>query len=885
MSTYTRRHRSSTAASTQPPTSAHAISLQKALEELSSLLQTNSGTPEVAKLAVNINTIERVLIDSPETARAKDSFRHLHGFSSLLDTLRATSGYYQTHKRSQDEREALFRLLGGTLSVLSTVFRDHYGNRRYFKHRVEGGGWAALEQAIASIGFGGSDSDSWTQNRLFGLLLAFAVDDQRLKLLCQNVQDQCSPQSTKLNKSEGEPLNQPESDNKSSTGLGNIEDAQFQIAADLVLEKFLSQKILFRNPEIIPTIIGFWEALPRDKPLAQAPAALLVIQTLSKISCLSQSNLLALHSTGILSTLLPLAFEEKSPLQSCERSCVEILSGSLISLGMSTLNDARYLLRSKSTKASDFLLQASKLSHNPPHIQFDLSLNGYASIELATLGRPFPPPSSVSGYTFTAWIYIDQFDPHVHTTIFGAFDSTQTCFVLAYLERDTHNFILQTSVTSSRPSVRFRSTSFQECSWYHIAIVHRRPKTISSSKASLYVNGEFAESVKCQYPANPPSLSSSTDSFASFASTSSTKFNNVQAFLGTPQDLSTRLGQGLVSSRWSLASAHLFEDALSDDFIAVHYGLGPRYNGNFQDCLGSFQTYDASAALGMRDELMHPGKDEKSDIVVAIRDKASTIVPEHRVLLSILPSAILSADESRGDLDSSQLIRGLTRNASSSLFQLTRNTGGSVALNAALPSINEALIRPNGVAVMTGDPVVVVPQAIDSAMWRLGGCAAIGLRLVQDASSRSEIVRAVEILFESVKASWRNSEAMERENGYAIIGALIRGKVGAGTVIANPAAEFLPLDEREKLGFELLSLVLGFVGYVHENPGESIVNNPLAYRILLVDFDMWRKAAPITQKLYYKQFTVFTISSKHHHFNSRRLQRMSTFISILRGQN
>jgi hypothetical protein len=41
----------------------------------------------------------------------------------------------------------------------------------------------------------------------------------------------------------------------------------------------------------------------------------------------------------------------------------------------------------------------------------------------------------------------------------------------------------------------------------------------------------------------------------------------VQAFLGTPQDLSARLGKGVVFSRWSLASAHLLEDVLSDDLI------------------------------------------------------------------------------------------------------------------------------------------------------------------------------------------------------------------------------------------------------------------------------------------------------------------------------
>jgi hypothetical protein len=556
---------------------------------------------------------------------------------------------------------------------------------------------------------------------------------------------------------------------------------------------------------------------------------------------------------------------------------VEVLCASLLSLGISTLSDAQYLICNKSPAAAEFLLRAMKNSHSPAYIQFDLSLQGYASIELSTLGRPFPPPSATAGYTFTAWIHVDHFDPNSHTTIFGAFDSTQTCFLLAYLEKDTHNFILQTSVTSSRPSVRFKSVVFKERRWYHVALVHRRQRTMSSSKAALYVDGEFAEQVKCQYPVHPPPSNASTESFASFA-TSSTKTNPVQAFLGTPQDLSARLGRGVVFSRWSLASAHLFEDVLSDDLIAVYYRLGPRYNGNFQDCLGSFQTYEASAALGMRNELIHPGKDENSDILGAIREKASSLVPESRVLLSILPTAILGEDD-RHTLYESQLLRGLNRTAGSNLFQLTHNNGTSVAINAAVPSINDALAKSQGTSILTGGPVVIVPQSLDDTLWRLGGFAGIALKLVDNATTKDDIVRAVELVFESIKSSWRNSEAMERENGYAVLGALIRGKVGAGAVVSSRESAFeapsMTSDDMDQLGFQLLSLVLEFVGYNLEKPEESYIINPLAYRILLVDFDMWRKTAPITQRLYYKQFIVFGVNSKFHEFNSRRLFRMS----------
>lgn len=874
-------------ASSAPEHTKATALLAQLLDTLSATLRTRSGSlhPDITKVIGDVRPIRQHLIAAAAPARPKDDFRHLNGFQILIDTLRAYSGYYHPTKRSQEEKTQLFELLEIILGVLAQTFRDHHGNRRYFKRRVEGGGWSALEQTIASIGVGGSESDIWSEAQLFGKLLAFALDDKRFEALCQNAGEL----HTTKPKDEEETSKKDDDDEPSKlstdTYFGTRSDETESLEGDkkvilLVndkLDELLKESATLPNVEIIHIIIDFWKTIPRNETNSVNPAALVVILTLIKISSISKHNLLAVHSTGVLSTLLPLAFDPDTILDDAERGCVETLCKSLVSLGVSGLEDAQFLITNDTPSTAEFLLQAIKASVSPSFIQFDLSLNGYASIELPSLGRPFPPSSG--GYTFSAWIYVDQFDPASHTTIFGAFDSTQTCFVLAYLEKDTHNFILQTSVTSSRPSVRFKSVAFKERQWYHIVISHRRPKTLSSSKAVLYVDGEFSEQVKCSYPANPPLANASTESFASFASTN-TKANPVQAFLGTPQDLSSRLGPGVVFSRWSLASAQLFEDIISDDLIAVYHRLGPRYNGNFQDCLGAFQTYAASAALGMRNDLMHPGKDENSDIMTAIRDKASTLVPENRILLSILPTAVMG-DDDRYRGHESQLLRGLNRVSSSNLYQLTHNTGTALAINAAIPSINEALTRMHGSTVLTGNPVVIVPQSMDNTMWRLGGFTGIALKLVENAKTKDAILRTVETLFASINSSWRNSEAMERENGYAILGALLRGKIGAGTVVASrthsPEAPQLSVSDREKLGFQLLSLVLEFVGYNHEHPEESFIVNPLAYRILLVDYDMWRKTASITQRLYYKQFITFGVQSKFHQFNSRRLFRMRMF--------
>lgn len=840
------RLRSVTAASVPLPTSESFTDVYNGLSDLELTL---SRPLDLSTLISKARTLRKSLEDEKLNARGPEAFRDKRGFHTLLAILRSTSGYYSSH-RSHTEKEHIFDLLGEVFLILSAALRNEYGNRRYFKHRCEGGGWLALEQSIASIGFGGGSFDSWAENKLFGLLLSFALDNEGIRTVFQDIEE-------------------------ASTGNGLKEESKHDFFE--LVEKRLAvacgQRPALVNEEIIPTILAFWSVSPRSTCIYEAPATFVVLKALSRIVTSSRANLQAMHLTGALGSLLPLAFPDadvQAALQDEEeRKAVESLCVSLMELGVSSLKDARYLVRSKSTRAQDFLLERAKDTHTPPHVHFDLSQDGYSCLEVSPLGRPFPPPSSL-GYTFTAWIRIDQFDPDCHTTIFGILDTSQTCFVLCYLERNTHNFILQTSIHSSRPSVRFKSTRFKEGQWYHLALCHRRPKGLSSSRAILYIDGECVEQIKIQYPATASS-STSADSFASFNSSTS-KQRDVQAFVGTPRDLATSTGS-FTSSKWSLASAHLFDDILSDELIAVHHQLGPHYNGHFQDCLGSFQTYDASAALSMKTELLRPSKDDKSDIMTAIKGTGSMILAEKHTMLSILPTAIIS-ESSKTDIETSQLYRGLSKAAANNLYLRAKESNGVVALNAAIPSMNEALTRANGAFNVAGRPILVVPHAIDDALWRLGGFKAIALKLVDVASSMSDILRAVELLFAGIKGSWRNSDAMERDNGYQILGVLLRNKL---TTVDGPSSSDSANPMRrnlDQLSFQLLSLILSFVGYDHERPEDSIIINPLAYKTLIVDLDVWRLGCLVTQNAYYKQFVVFGVRSKSHVYNSKRLVRM-----------
>lgn len=875
MSNTPRRYRSSTSASSSANANPKSLEVFRGLLDglgREVALRGEDGYPEISRLLKSLRNVAQ-LIASPATPSHQDTFRHTGGFECILNVLRSFSGYYDPKKRNDAEMLQLFKLLGAFLNVLSASLRGHSGNKRFFRYRVEGGGWEALEQAIASVGLGGAEPDPWVSCHVFGKLLSFCLDDEALDLLCQSIAKTLRPDSD---------TSHIHDKNTTKNDEDDCGDEQWDLVLTQSIENIgpnvrevVTTKTTIRHPELLRAVVGFWTAIPRSENASPSPASILVLDTIMCAASVSIYNRAAVHSTGVLSQFLEAAFGLQTSLATSEQDKVLAICRLLMSLGVNQPADVQFLLSATGSRAAEFCLEMTTNYTGPPFFQFDLSLHGHSSLELPSLGRPFPPQSS-AGYTFAAWIRVDSFDPTAHTTIFGVFDSSQTCFVLMYLERDTRNFILQTSVFSNKPSVRFKSVNFREKKWYHIAIVHRRPKTMTASKASLYVNGEFAEQIRCNYPHSPPLSNGGTETFASFNSNQN-KTNPVQAFLGTPRELSNQMGSGLVFSRWSLASAHLFEDVLSDDFLAVHHALGPRYQGNFQDTLGGFQTYEASALLGLRNEIVHPGKDENSDILRAVRDKASSLLPETKILLSILPSATFP--ENVQYLDTG-ILRSLPRVSARNLFHMSSKEGSPLAINCAVPSLSDALFRAQGIASFRGNPMVAVPSYLDENLWRLAGFTPLTLKLLEKSVTVDETIRAIEIMFHCIRKSWRNSEAMERDNGYGILGMLLKFKIGigGGSTLDTPIPRLqISNEERDSLAFRILSLILGFVGYNHAEPLESFIINPLAYRILLIDLDIWRKSAPRIQELYYGQFVTFAVNSKHHDFNSRRLIRMSKF--------
>ncbi|KAG8525770.1 uncharacterized protein KY384_000530 [Bacidia gigantensis] len=853
--------------------------LQRHFRDLSYAAESSDLISWLASRVQTAQAIQQFLLNDAENRHPQDAFRHLGGFQILLGIINETVSECNSQKTSSGDFGRWLDLLQASFRILAAALRSHMGNQRYFQEKTQGNGWSVLRDTMAR----GIDSHSELEPQArqsfvdcgFAGLLACALDYESVIRFSVKQLDKEHPNGRFV------------------TILGEIESIPQTSAEEGAYQKIiqsietgLGPSPLVKNANALFVLFELW--IRSEEPSCDIhswPVPRLLIYLINS----STNNLASIHDTHILSLVLSRICQATEE-EKWRQAELFTLAACLLCLGISKLDDAYLLFRSSRASPTIAKLLSSALEdlQVSSYVHFDLSTYGYVSVELPGMAHDFPPMSSSNGYTLTMWFQVVQFDSNSHTTLFGAFDSSQSCFVLVYLERDTHHLILQTSIKSSRPSVRFKSVSFQEGCWYHIALTHKRPRTTSSSKASLFVNGEFVEQVKSQYPSLP---SRAPNELGMNGRTDITGARNpVQTFFGTPQDLAARLGKNLILTQWRLASAQLFSDIISDDLLAVYYRLGPRYSGNFQDCLGSFQTYEASAQLNLRNESLHPGKEEKSDLVLAIRSKAGDLLPEAKILLNISASNVYVNTDLFCD-SSLQRLTSLSRSANRKLHAITRGGLNAIALNGSYPRIDQAVLNTSGHAVLTGDPTPVNRRLLDDAAWQIGGCTAVCLALVDGAEDEKTFTQSLIILTSTLRSHWRNSEAVERENGFGILANIIASKLKQFDSVSMSPGPSSSSNHEDTISLspslETLYILLEFVGFCKDRPEDSVINNPLAYRTLIVDLDVWRNLSMQVQRLYYDQFVIFAKKSKYHQFNSKRLSRMrivKKWLEVLKHQ-
>lgn len=819
------------------PVTSSALSRLHELLGIATSTTTVNTIEEAEGLSNVFYEIRMILVDSSNKHdTVKTEFRRCGGFEACLQAMKSISSSSELFDFSIVEKARGFHgLIQSTLHTLSEALFESRENHLYFVHEQKQTRWLALQgslQRVMSRHDMDTDQKTAVNIRIFGMLFGLSLREDDASSILKSARPRIM-------------------------NLAGDSDPQKQASP--------TAKLIVWFPEALSMIVAIWKDVTlRDSDMVDLSIA--VVEALATVCKNSDYNLVLAHRSNILDSLLAAVLSpDVSPTL---QNSLQNLCSSLIRFGLGGIREDVSLFRAAfaNEAARSILLQGLASSQNPPHILFDFSVCGHASVELKSISDSFPPQDPAKGYTFACWLRVDAFDALMHTTIFGAFDESQTCFVLLYLERDTHQLVMQTSVTASKPSIRFKSKVFEPGKWYFISIVHLLPRPEKSSRASLFVDGKLTEKLQCHYPARPPWQPGSPRRRRDRHKPEGRHRAQVQAFFGTPQDLSPRVGANLLNLKWALANAWLIAEALPEELLVVYHSLGPGYSGNFQDCLGSFQTYAASARLNMLNERLHAQDEDRSIIARAIRGKAMKLNPEEKFVWHLSPRNVLTASDFSGSQDKGRVEARQIQKHRHDTGNPTRNTRHNYVTNR-MPC-KKGNLNDTSTGILVGAVASCVPARLDDLSWRLCGCLPLTLQILTTAGSPQDIQLALTLSFEMIRHNWRISEAFERQNGFALLASVLSSKVTSSIYLHHNNSD----QNSEQC--TLLETILKFIGFDADRPSEAIIDNPLAYKSFLIDSDIWRTGDQQTQELYYQQFSIFVTDSKHRHFNMRRLARM-----------
>ncbi|GMG56478.1 unnamed protein product [Ambrosiozyma monospora] len=321
-------------------------------------------------------------------------------------------------------------------------------------------------------------------------------------------------------------------------------------------------------------------------------------------------------------------------------------------------------------------------------------------------------------------------------------------------------------------------------------------------------------------------------------------------------------------------------------WIMLSWYLGPNYTGGFQDThIENLLTERNKTEMKLRlQEYLETGSDLLSSDFEDLRLFSSTSNSSANASdrsantnKNISPSAHNNSPKTGLSLDHKLAHLKLQKKdiVLSASVQFTCISQDSICFLDPSGTRNKVVLAEvpkRDVAVMNSRPLL-------DTLYAIGGFG-IPLRYADTAKDSESLVNALNLLFHLLKNDVRSLQEFESQSGYDILATLLKTK-------------------KTSIDLSVLDCILDFVGYDHCSPASSVLKNPLAYRSLITDFNVWKpsdsdilpqslnKNSKDTFKFLVFQFTVFGQDSKYHAYNLQQLGKMkiiSRFIQALKYQ-
>ncbi|KAM0788066.1 hypothetical protein ACM66B_001237 [Microbotryomycetes sp. NB124-2] len=805
--------------------------------------------------------IQLVLTDQPET---RDTFREHGGFLNCVSVIATLDSNVSGHEQLVNDSSLPFELVQLVFAVLALTFDGHDANRAAFNQGV---GFDAVGEAIRLSGLlkrssttlmsSPTDEQGPTRlapasshERLFSVLYSFLVNDFSSSPVFTTLRHQLYA----LNESTPSDLPRPSRFEQMEVLLHQRADMFSEVGGETAM-----------FAEVVPLLLDFVDQLDddtsseTDESRESYELGLMVLCALRQLCLGSRRSVVGFHEAGLVKIGLDKLFaeDEEKRVKGDERTVWLDMTSKMLELGANppevrTLCERVIKQHSFDeqpgidTDVLQIIIDSVRESRLPAFTSFDLSHAGYSGMTMRSLGKVFPPPTH--GYTFMAWLAVHS-SPMAdeRLVVFGASDPTSRTFVEITV---TSNMHLAFTSSSTKAPIVFDSFNLVPGRFHHVAVVHQRPRISLTSTLTLYIDGQVADITRAPYPTAP------------------TKDNTeVRAWWGNPKERLAdvaRSSRGMSRIKWDLGPSWLIHGDVPEEMVYVCWTLGPRYTGNFQDQLGQFQTNSSSTDLNIRlDALSRTNKSSartlpsNSPLVYAVRDRGSAVIPEHRIYFSLSPVNLVSAASD----DTGLLDNGLSDGAKQALT-FAISTRGQMIINAAVPgkSVQDLLSMSEGVAYLS-EACVGVPKSMDEGIWTVGGMSVV-LRIVEACQTEKQLELAIKLFVEVIGKSWRNSEDAERTHAYEILAALLKRKA---TLISVGVYDTL----------------LEFCGFDLDDGTQSVVSNVLAFRFIVLDFNLWSSVSVGLQQMHLLRLKQLLQLSAYPDFNMRRLTKMHIVRKVL----
>ncbi|KAJ3119166.1 hypothetical protein HK098_005710, partial [Nowakowskiella sp. JEL0407] len=472
--------------------------------------------------------------------------------------------------------------------------------------------------------------------------------------------------------------------------------------------------------------------------------------------------------------------------------------------------------------AAEMILHSLRFGRYPSYIHFDHNMNDICCLLMDNFGRLFPP---ANGYSLLFWVRVQKFDTNFEIPLLGIMDEEDHVRLLVILENGTSRRI---RIQTFKSTVVLDKFTLNEDQWYHIVIVHQKPR-LSSSGLDLYINGKLIQHLKLGYLGHPGSV------------------NRVRSFCGLPPDMKRPEKSAAI---WNLGSAYMLEEVLldSEDVNSI-FQVGVEYTANFQGSLDKYVTRETTIVKSSPNDVFDKRENSTGLInplavlISQIKLTHNLVFPEEKLLFAI------TADN---------YIERFIRTRTHEMNVISANAANLIGIkgffNSANPHISPDPTLLPSVVQVRGDLVVINPQRMNDGIWKLGGCAIL-LKLIEKSETKESLYDSFCIFVESVRLNWRNLDEMERGRYYEIVSYIIKCK-------------------RDLLSTDVIDVVGELVGHKLSRSHESIISNLSAYKQIYLDMELWRLPADL-QDAYIRHSTNFLINSSMKSYNLACVNKMA----------